>query len=362
MLLALSVRIPILVCFLMLGAFAYHQTTQDLMVNTASAWLASLNSFQRASALFKMDNPDYEVWHFVPDNSFQTGRGYRRNGLTYKEMTSEQRSLADALLAASLSRSGYIQTKTIMSLEEVLRIKEEDTAGRRDVELYHVSVFGTPSREDTWAWRLEGHHVSLHFLMKDGELASTSPTFFGANPHAILSGPRMGTRPLGSLEDHARELMMALSDDLQKQALIDEESYRDILTAADTRAHLEGNPQGIPASQLDEKHYQMLLDTAAQYATTLPAEQAEQRMMRARNTPREQLFFAWAGSIEPGKGDYYRIQAPDFLIEYANTQNQNNHSHTVWRDFAGDFGRDVLAAHYRQDNHNLNQLQVALAD
>jgi hypothetical protein len=60
------------------------------------------------------------------------------------------------------------------------------------------------------------------------------------------------------------------------------------------------------------------------------------------------LHFAWLGSSDRGKGQYYRIQGPTFLIEYDNTQNNANHVHSVWRDFKGDFGLDMLASHYQQ--------------
>ena len=59
------------------------------------------------------------------------------------------------------------------------------------------------------------------------------------------------------------------------------------------------------------------------------------------------LFFAWAGVLERGGPHYYRIQAPTFLIEYDNTQNNANHIHSVWRDFEGDFGGDLLKQHYQ---------------
>ena len=36
-----------------------------------------------------------------------------------------------------------------------------------------------------------------------------------------------------------------------------------------------------------------------------------------------------------------------FLFEYDNTQNNANHIHTVWRDFDGDFGEDLLRKHYK---------------
>ena len=345
-----------------LAAIAYQATTEDLMVSTAKAWLASLNGNQRPSAQFKLDNPDFELWHYVPDNGFVAARGYARNGLTYKDMSPEQRSLADALLSASLSRAGFVAVKTIMSLEEVLRIQEKDTTGRRDVNVYHVSVFGEPSTTGDWAWRFEGHHVSLHFLMRDGKLVSTAPEFLGANPHVVPDGPRKGVRPLGAREETARKLMMSLDDALQKKALVAEKAYRDILTTADSRAELENEPQGLPASELSQAQYEMLLATADQYAVALPAAQADARMKMVRATPREKLFFAWAGSIKPGGGDYYRIQSPEFLIEYDNVQNGNNHSHTVWREFAGDFGRDVLAAHYLLDDHGLDLDRSVAAD
>jgi hypothetical protein len=65
----------------------------------------------------------------------------------------------------------------------------------------------------------------------------------------------------------------------------------------------------------------------------------------------DSLRFAWLGSTTKGERHYYRIQGPTFLVEYDNTQNNANHIHCVWRDFNGDFGRDLLAEHYRE-SHN----------
>jgi hypothetical protein len=60
---------------------------------------------------------------------------------------------------------------------------------------------------------------------------------------------------------------------------------------------------------------------------------------------------AWAGALEAGQGHYYRIQGPTFLVEFDNTQNNGNHIHSVWRDFSGDFGRDLLREHLRSVAH-----------
>lgn len=58
-----------------------------------------------------------------------------------------------------------------------------------------------------------------------------------------------------------------------------------------------------------------------------------------------ELSFAWAGPAERGHGHYYRIQGPDLLIEYDNTQNAANHAHTVLRHPDSDFGAALLPAH-----------------
>ena len=163
-------------------------------------------------------------------------------------------------------------------------------------------------------------------------------------------------RPLGREEDLARKLAQSLSADQRKTAVVDEKAYRDILTAFQTRAKLEDQPPGIAASKLSAQQYETLVAVLEEYAYNMPAEIAAKRMKQVKDTPKDKLMFAWAGSIEPGKGDYYRIQSPTFLVEYDNTQNNNNHSHSVWRDYEGDFGADVLAMHYRQFDHGLRGL------
>jgi hypothetical protein len=79
---------------------------------------------------------------------------------------------------------------------------------------------------------------------------------------------------------------------------------------------------------------------------------AARRRAALEQTDFGQVAFAWAGSLERGQPHYYRIQGPSFLIEYDNSQNNANHIHTVWRDFDGDFGRDLIGEHYRNAPHS----------
>lgn len=348
---------------LFLSAFAltaayHHIKTETAMVETAKNFLASLTPEQRAKAVNTFGAESRAHWHFVPDANYEKTYGHGRRGLVYKQMTPHQQRLADALLSAGLSRSGFIKTTTIMSLEDILRMLEKDTTGRRDPEGYFIGFFGEPSATGTWSWSLEGHHVSLNFTLKGGKLVASSPTFFGANPHEVREGPRAGLRVLGSEEDVARNLMKSLDAGQQKQALIAAEAYRDIVTGASVRAKLEGDPQGLPTSKMNAKQFEALQDLIAVYAHNLPEDVAARRLEAVKATPRDKIHFAWAGGVEKGVGDYYRVQGPTFLIEYNNTQGRNNHSHTVWRDFQGDFGFDVLAMHHRLFDHGLGTVRA----
>jgi hypothetical protein len=87
------------------------------------------------------------------------------------------------------------------------------------------------------------------------------------------------------------------------------------------------------------------------YAGLMAPDIAADRMAKLKIAGIENIAFAWAGSIERGQKHYYRLQGPTFLIEFDNTQNDGNHVHSVWRDFRGDFGRDLLREHLRTSLH-----------
>ncbi|HMB81472.1 MAG TPA: DUF3500 domain-containing protein, partial [Vicinamibacterales bacterium] len=87
------------------------------------------------------------------------------------------------------------------------------------------------------------------------------------------------------------------------------------------------------------------------YTGKMASDIADDRMARVRKAGVEKITFAWAGETERDKKHYYRMQGPTFLVEYDNTQNDGNHIHSVWRDFNGDFGRDLLREHLRSVAH-----------
>ena len=340
----------------LIGVAAASERSAGSMANAASQFLASLSTEQRQQVSFAFDADERLKWHFIPTDMFP------RNGLTIKTMTEPQRKLAHALLRTGLSQRGYLTATQIMDLETILGELEAAQrsaapAGRgqgqvmtRDSERYFFSIFGTPSPKGAWGWRVEGHHISLHFTVVNGAFVAASPTFFGVNPAEVRTGPRAGLRILAEIEDTARTLLMALDAPRRAKAIINAAAPNDI----DTMNKLPITPlapTGILASELAPNQRDLLMKVIDAYSSAMTEDLAAERMDRLRKAGVDKIGFAWAGEAERGKRHYYRIQGPTFLIEYDNTQNDANHIHSVWRDFDGDFGRDLLREHLASVAH-----------
>ena len=310
------------------------------MSDAAITFLNSLDAEQRAKAWFAFDDQERMNWFYTP---------VARRGLSLKEMTATQRALAFALLSAGVSRRGYIKAMNIISLEEVLLQLEQGSGPVRDPDLYFFTIFGEPSATGSWGYRVEGHHVSQNFTVVHGKVAGT-PSFFGANPAEIREGSRKGLRTLAYEEDLGRALVQSLDREQRGAAIVDETAYADILTKNSRQAALRGEPSGLPVAKMNAVQKETLHRLLDEYAHNLPHELAQSRRERIEASG-DDLYFAWAGGIERGEPHYYRLQSPSFLVEYDDTQNDANHIHSVWREFDGDFGRDLLAAHYESSHH-----------
>jgi hypothetical protein len=281
-----------------------------------------------------------------------------------------------------------------MGLENVLDRVEGfvtlfDRERGRDPGLYYLRVFGRPGGDRPWGWRFGGHHVSLNNLVVDGVLVSTTPCFMGADP---ASSPLLGgavNRPLGRVEDLARELVRSLSPELATRAVLLDKAPSDFVTAnrssvatGDRVIPLAGiwrderfpddeeqeklqrlsdaidaaadydepdhaaveyteTPRGIAGRDLDAGQRELLRGLLGTYVDRVPEEVSPSYDEAAL----DEVHLAWAGPTEPGAPHYYRLQGPRLLAEWDNTQRGANHAHSVWRDPSSDFGLDVLAAH-----------------
>ena len=334
----LALRLLAIGIAIVLLASAYSRLhSASVMSDTAKAFLASLSPEERARAAFQFQDEERFNWHYIPK---------ARKGLPLKDMTPPQKHLAHALLSAGLSQRGYIKAISIMSLDDVLRIMEQGGKGPvRDPDNYYFSVFGEPGETGTWGYRIEGHHISQNFTVVNGKVQG-APSFFGANPAEVREGPRKGLRVLAHEEDFGRALVQSLTPEQKKVAIVNNTAPGDILTTASRKAALNGQPSGLQASKLNAHQRELLQNLLDEYCYNMPDQVAQAREDQIKKAG-SNIYFAWAGGEQPGQPHYYRIQAPAFLVEYDDTQNNANHIHSVWRDFDGDFGLDLLKEHYQ---------------
>ncbi|MFT4639072.1 MAG: hypothetical protein ACI8T1_002396 [Verrucomicrobiales bacterium] len=317
-----------------------HEGTVKEMAESCKIFLQDLNDDQKVKAVFDWKDTERVNWHFIPRD---------RKGLPLKELDDAQRALAHALIVTGLSHHGYRQALQVMSLEKVLFIKEGNNP-TRDPGNYYLSIFGTPDPAGTWGWRLEGHHLSLNYTVVKGKELSVTPAFYATNPGRVLEGVRKGQQVLAGEENIARKLAKSLTEEQRKVAVFSDKAPKDIITAAERNVQ-KLEPVGITYGALNDDQKKLLKNLANQYLRKQRSAIQKRELKRIEAAGWNKITFAWAGGMEKGDGHYYRIQSADFLMEYANTQNDANHVHAVFRDLKGDFGDDVLKAHFEEEDH-----------
>jgi hypothetical protein len=309
------------------------------MSRSAQHFLKTLSDEQKTETCLEFEIPERVAWHFIPKAD--------RKGVQIKEMSAPQREAAHSLLRAALSEVGYDKATKIMALEHILHELEQGrrSGSVRDPERYYFSIFGKPSETDRWGLSVEGHHLSLNFVVDQGEVVSSTPTFMGANPatvrDAVEGGLEVGTRVLGKEEEFAFQLVRSLDEQQTKTALIAQKAPREIRAAGEAQPPQEP-PAGLSVEKMNDRQQELLRKLVAAYLESMPQEVRQARRQAIVEADTRKVHFAWAGATQPGVGHYYRVQGPTFVIELVNTQpdaagNPANHIHCVWRDMKGDF-------------------------
>ena len=372
-----------------------RRAAAERMKTAAVDFLGSLTTTQREVAAWPFDTTERETWFYTPTD---------HGGVRLGDLSPSQYQKAMKLLASGASSAAYVTASTIIGLDNVLDyvegyIRDWGRERGRDVGAYYIRVFGEPGPTGTWSWRMGGHHLSVNHLIVDGAVASTTPFFLGADPaSAPLLGPHP-LRPLAGAEDLGRELARTLTAEQSIRGLPTQiapvdlvsanrphfgqgdgdlpiellyllrgvfpgelgQLCRDIHIAAEKNegttaeslelTRLTAAPKGLPAIDMTSDQREILRALLDVYIGRIPDDLAdEQRAKYTADSDLDGLHFLWAGSLEQGKGHYYRVQGDTFLAELDNTARGANHVHTVWRDLTNDFGADVLADHYRSDH------------
>ncbi|MEV1001468.1 DUF3500 domain-containing protein [Nonomuraea sp. NPDC050202] len=311
----------------------------QLMRQAVLRFLGSLDTERRAAATAAFGSPERTEWFYLPGP---------RPGLPLVEMTSKQQELALALLDIGCGLAGSRVARGVIELE---RVRRHLVTGVDEIDgdRYWFRVFGEPGGSQPWAWRVNGHHLAVHITVVGDSIAVT-PSFLGAEPAMVLSGPQRGLRLLAEEEDMGRALLADLAPHQRSTAITSEVAPDDILTRNDPVADPDRIPCGLSYADMSTTSKDLLERLVRRYFDRAPGWYGETCWRHALDAGLDKVTFAWMGSDQRGQGHYYCVAGPTFLLEYDNTQDEANHIHSVWRDLRNDWGVDLLARHYA-DQH-----------
>jgi hypothetical protein len=312
----------------------------------AEKFLSSLTAEQRAKVLFPIDDAEWRKWmnqHF-----------YRRQGVSFQEMTPPQREAAFGLMSASLSAKGMRLTRDIMRLNETLAELTGDHEFFGEW-LYFITIMGKPSAAEPWGWQLDGHHGIVNYFALGDQVVMT-PHFAGSEPVIATSGKYQGTAVLEEEQAQGLKLIQALSDLERKKAILSfSKTGNNNLTEA-FKDNVVLDYAGIRASELPARQQQQMIELAGLYIGNMDEGHAKIKLDEVKRHL-DATYFAWIGGTEAASVFYYRIHSPVLLIEFDHqrpialrgigNQPTRQHIHTVVRTPNGnDYGKDMLRQHY----------------
>ena len=353
------------------------QTPTSRVVSAANAFLATLTEKQRKAVIFAYDDEEQRArWSNFPIGMVP------RAGISMGEMTAVQCTAMTALLSAVLSPRGFEKVQQIMNADEVLKTTNgtgrggangkggpgggfdgkgpppvgtgknfKGNAGKGKgpgggggnfgKDNYFVSILGTPSERNPWMLQFGGHHLAVNVTIV-GARGILTPTLTGAQP-ALYTLEGKIVRPLGQESDKAVALLNTLNEEQKKQAILSFRVADLVLGPGQDGKTIQ--PEGLEASNMNERQRTMLLDLISEWANIVNENSAVARMAELKAEIND-TWFAWSGPTNVTVGtniaSYYRIQGPHVVIEYAPQGmggDPSNHIHTMYRDPTNDYGR-----------------------
>ncbi len=317
----------------------------QLLIDAASAFLASLDNDQRAAVSFPVDSELWRQWSNIH-------RNLMRHGLCMAELSDVQRELAYGLLRVGVGARAYETARNAMRLNE--HLAELTGLPEEFGELFYwLTIFGEPSADAPWGWQMDGHHCNVNCFVL-GDQMVLSPMLLGSEPVTAESGIYKGTTVLREEEAQGWAFMDALTPELRAKAVIGYDlpfdgyasGFKDNVIIPDI---------GLPAADMSAEQRNMLVALVALYTDRLPPAHAALRLAEVKQHLNATIF-AWIGKFDPVSPFYYRIYNPVIFIEFyhqpgvalPNTGYNRRHAHALMRTPNGnDYGRALLRQYRR---------------
>lgn len=340
------------------GLFGIRTTgvSTEPVLKAAQTFLAALSPTQRNATMYSVDDVEWRKWM---NQDF-----YVRQGVSFLDMSDQQRQVAIGLLSASLSAKGLKQTRDIMRLNHTLGELNDNDFDRYGEWRYHITIMGTPSSREPWGWQLDGHHAIINYFVLGDQVVMT-PFFAGSEPVVAESGKFKGTAVLQDEQASGLAMLSALNESQRNKAVLRvSKTGNENLTEA-FKDNVVLDYAGVSARDLDASQRARLTNLVRLYVDNMDDGHAKVKMDEVVKHL-DGTWFAWIGQADPGGVFYYRIHSPVVLIEFDHQVPANlrqyakdptvpnpRHIHVVVRTPNGnDYGKDLLRQHYLQHPHN----------
>ena len=317
--------------------------------------LEKLSPRQRETVSYPINAREWRAWS---NPEFYL----RPFGLRLEELPQLTTASILAVIEKSFSAQGYQKALTAMRINHFLGELLELPTILNEYS-YNFLIFGTPSTTSPWGWSLYGHHLCLSTFFI-GPQIFISPTFTGAEPNMIDSGPWAGSEILHTEGDLGLALMQSLPPSSQQTAQIFTEMRDpkmnitgDLKTDRwnkDDQRHLCGAfrdnrivpYEGICVSDFTKSQKESLVEIVQEFVLYLPDEAREKRLDLVKSHF-DETYFCWIGGYGDKDPFYYRIQSPVIVCEFdhhsgvflTNEEPARFHTHTIVRTpNGGDYG------------------------
>ena len=312
------------------------QKIAQLMAVNAQELIASLGSKKTAELVYEFENSSRENWHFFPNWS-------GRKGIPLSQFSNKQKGVIKELLHLLLTSEAFHEQENIRLIHG---LRKDLSDPNNPMNLYFLSIFGSPSTNTTWGWKFEGHHLSLNCTLVDGKLFSVTPSFWGSSP---VRANNWDSDKIEVFEDEQKlslSLVESLTDDQKLKAELDR-TDGPRATPKIFREDFQDNFV-LSFSELNSTQQELLRRLIFAFAQKYRPEISEQIHKRKPIIDPKSIRFSYRKNSSHYI-PYFRILSSEYLIEYDNQG--GNHIHAAWRDFDGDFGRDLIKQHLSKENH-----------
>jgi hypothetical protein len=326
----LTILMFILTTSLLFGQLVFDPTPS---VNAANAVLKTLNATQKTVANLNFQDNSRVKWSNLPFESTE------RKGIQFKDLSDSQRLAIHSLLRTVLSQQGYQKLLFIIQYDEGtherLAKAKSPIAQRYGNQNYWFTIFDEPHKDKIWAWKFEGHHISLNITYSPKGVTCT-PMFVGINPALVTTGPYAGSYLMFEENDFGNQLLNSLSDDLKKKAIISAlPQTADVMTQTGKESHMT-DKKGVSFKEMTVKQQVLIENIIRAWVENLTPTLAQEKMKKIL-AHKNDLFFTWQGTSNVNELHYYSIKTNDFIIEFTNRDQGIYHYHTMWRDLTEDF-------------------------